>query len=210
MDQRPDTLIEQRLGLIKEFEQQASILPASFDAVLLIDVQKEFCDKNGIRGNDNTEYMSAHIAQRIPEFRSEGVTIYAIGVDNEYIPPDQKEFHNYVPAQGDVKISKPFTSAFHEDADDLETILKDANHQNLLVMGFNTNSCVKLTAMDAQRRGFNTWLVVDCTGNDTVSGEGNTKHHVSKMLESGTNLVSSEQALVHIRQSTSCSSLTAD
>lgn len=210
MDHGKDALIEQCLELIREFEQQANTMPASFDAVLLIDVQKEFCDKNSLRGNEDTERMSAYIAQRIPEFRQEGLTIYAIGVESEYIPDDQQEFHNYVPAQDDVKIRKPVTSAFHEDADDLETMLKDANHQNLLVMGFNTNSCVKLTAMDAQKLGFNTWLVVDCTGNDAMSGEGKTKQHVSKMVQGGTNLVSSEQALDHIRQGRTDLSLTAD
>ena len=47
-------------------------------ALLVIDVQKEFCDPAGRRGNGETEEISGRIQSIVPAFRKAGVPVYAV------------------------------------------------------------------------------------------------------------------------------------
>ena len=73
-------------------------------------------------------------------------------------------------------------------------------------MGFNTSACVKTTLHDAQRLGFNTWLMLDCTGNDNSAGDSYTAEHLAadrvdklkKMKNAGVEFTTSDVVLKQI------------
>ncbi|QJB70488.1 isochorismatase family cysteine hydrolase [Parasphingorhabdus halotolerans] len=46
---------------------------------------------------------------------------------------------------------------------DLDAKLKKAGSKNLLFCGFTTEHCVDMTMKEAEERGYNVWLISDCT-----------------------------------------------
>lgn len=69
------------------------------------------------------------------------------------------------PGQHDLTILKPLHSAFHSTP--LEHLLRQMKTQRLVVVGFATDMCVQLTAMDAYMRGFEVWVPSNCTASES-------------------------------------------
>lgn len=65
------------------------------------------------------------------------------------------------PTQQDLTLLKPLHSAFHSTP--LEHLLRQMKTTHLVVVGFATDMCVQLTAMDAYMRGFEVWVPRNCT-----------------------------------------------
>ncbi|ODS69493.1 MAG: cysteine hydrolase [Acidovorax sp. SCN 68-22] len=65
------------------------------------------------------------------------------------------------PRPQDLTLLKPLHSAFHSTP--LEHLLRQMKTQRLVVVGFATDMCVQLTAMDAYMRGFEVWVPRNCT-----------------------------------------------
>lgn len=156
-------------------------------ALLVIDVQKEFCAEpdlldralfNMRRGNQETKDVSARIQSLVPEFRKAGIPVYAVYFDLGGKP----HFYNFKPVRGDVVLSKNNDSAF--DRTDLKEILAEHGRKNLLTCGFNLNACVYQTAMDAVKEGFNVSLLRDLCGNDAVN-DYEPAYYVNEMRNSG-------------------------
>lgn len=49
------------------------------------------------------------------------------------------------------------------EGSNLETMLKDLDKQNLLFCGFTTEHCVEMTMNTLSKKGFNCFLIADCT-----------------------------------------------
>lgn len=148
-----------------------------FDAVLVIDVQKHFCDPAQARGTKDTDKIAKHIANIVPAFRKAGLPIYNIYYSHEDVARDYIDFHHYKPEQADITHAKYRASAFDgEHGAAFAAQLKARGHQHLLLVGFNTSACIAETVKDAQKLGFQCAIAVDAIGNDKTI---NTPQHVT-------------------------------
>src|SRR5258708_3947577 len=100
-------------------------------ALLVIDVQKEFCDSKDGFGNAETEAVSTRIQSLVPEFR-DAAHVYAIHFS---YPGEEINFHKYIPSAEDTLVAKDGPSAF--TGGNIKSILKNDHKKLLLVCGFN-------------------------------------------------------------------------
>lgn len=169
-----------------------------YDAILVIDVQKEFCDPNRPRGNEETEVVSKRIKSLIPEFRNAGVPVYAIYFDRDKRKKEISEidFYEFEPHPDDMLVAKNDDSAFR--GSDIKALLEKDGKKNLLMCGFNTSACVMSTVLDARRAGFDVTLLRDLTGNDNCNPR-NPGKDLRHMESNGMKLVGSDTALEQLR-----------
>ncbi|HTK84160.1 MAG TPA: isochorismatase family cysteine hydrolase, partial [Patescibacteria group bacterium] len=136
-------------------------------AVLVIDVQQEFCDPSHRerRGNRRTVKISDRIASMMPAFRAAGIPVYAIYFDSsKRLRVRDVDWYKFRPEAGDICVAKNADSAF--DGSDIKKILERNGHKTLLACGFNRSACVGKTVVDASIEGFNVLLLSDLVGND--------------------------------------------
>jgi nicotinamidase-related amidase len=133
-------------------------------ALLVIDVQKTFCDPDHYRGNAETAEVAKRIKSIVPEFRKAGIPVYAVYFSIEEKQAPQIDFYEFTPEADDVLIRKNLNSAF--SGGKLKDILQKDQRKLLLTCGFNLNACVYQTAVDAVKEEFEVCVLRDLTGND--------------------------------------------
>lgn len=162
-------------------------------ALLVIDVQEEFCDPNKGRGNRETRQVSKKIKDLIPEFRKAGIPTYVIYFSYTEKQPDKIDFYMFKPDKTDVLIAKDADSAFQ--GSDIKKILDEHKRTKLLACGFNLNACVYSTVMDARRNGFDVCVLRDLTGNDNENDRSRTAEKIKKMRGEGITFKNSDDIL---------------
>lgn len=163
-------------------------------ALLLIDVQKEFCDPKGRRGTAETREICERIQRLTPAFRNAGVPAYSVYM--AFIPVlNRAGYYLYRPEKDDVQIRKSTDSAFASSK--IDRILKADGRRHLLVCGFNLNACVYKTVVDACNAGYRVVILEDLTGNDRLNPHGDM---IRKTLEKiyGVTFMPAEQALTDL------------
>lgn len=138
-------------------------------ALLVIDVQKMFCDPQGRLGNAQTEEVSKRIQSLVPEFRKAGVPVYAVYFGGEK-EASEIDFYKFRPAQEDTLVAKSDVSAFKSS--DIKNTLQKDGKKLLLTCGFNLSACVLSTVMDARAEGFEVCLLRDLAGDDNDNARG--------------------------------------
>lgn len=166
--------------------------PEGDTAVVIIDVQKKFCDPRGRRGNQKTQEISERIQKLAPAFRAAGVPTYVVYFARPAWLGGRARFYKFRPEKGDIKVRKYTDSAF--DSGKLKDLLKSHGRKNLLVCGFNASACVYRTARDAKLNGFNVTLMEDLTGNDNRNPE-TLDYALRRMLSRGIGITTSAEAL---------------
>jgi ureidoacrylate peracid hydrolase len=156
-------------------------------AVLVIDVQNDFCAKGGYYDKTGADISSAAKAvERLVRFldaaRAAGVrAIYARNhYDPVYISETQKarlrrvgwdipycrqgtwgaEFYRVAPQHDEVVVTKHRFDAFY--GTDLEIVLRANKVRSLIMTGVATNVCVESTLRSAFFRDFEVVVVEDC------------------------------------------------
>ncbi len=165
-------------------------------ALLVIDVQKEFCDPRAGRGNQRTKRISEQISSIIPEFRKAGIPVYIVYSNrNAYKPHTEAERGLYKIAvlEGDTLVAKERDSAFAGGP--LKDILERDNRKLLLTCGFNLSACVYETVMDARKHGFDVAVMRDLTENDTPNQHSEYWKLVKKMAKKGVCFPSADETL---------------
>jgi nicotinamidase-related amidase len=140
-------------------------LPADA-ALIIIDLQKAIDHPSwGERNNSKAE---KNVAALLEAWRSAGRPVYHIRhdsseADSHYRPgqPGHDFKAESQPAAGEVVIAKKTNSAFIGTA--LESRLRMANQNLLVVTGAITNNSVEATVRMAGNLGFDTYLVEDAT-----------------------------------------------
>lgn len=138
---------------------------AARTALLVVDVQRQFCDPGYDRGTPTTVMVAQRIARLVPRFRAASCAVFPI----YYTPyPDAAvqsydHFH-FQPAPDDTVITKTHDSAFQGTK--LGEKLSAGGFTRVHVCGFNFNACVRRTAIDAAANGHITTVIVDMCGND--------------------------------------------
>ena len=137
-------------------------------ALLLIDIQKAFLDKDypgGKRNNLDAELICGKILER---WRELGLNV--IHVRHSSTNPDSKlhelkpgfEFNDFVIPKGDeIVLTKSVNSAFIGTG--LDEVLKDLNINTLVIVGMTTNHCISTSVRMAGNLGYETYLISDST-----------------------------------------------
>ena len=167
-------------------------------ALLVIDVQKEYCDPRGSRGNRQTEEISQRIQAITPEFRAAKVPVYAIHFDWTLKKKKTKEidFHHFIPEKDDILVGKCTDSAFQSGP--AKSLFRDHGRKLLLACGFNTSACVKSTVMDARREGYDVCLLTDMVGNDSHN-PSSPEYAIEEMKKSDVTMTASDIVLKEIK-----------
>lgn len=137
-------------------------------ALLLVDIQKAFLDKDypGFkRNNPNAEFICGEILKKWRE-----IELPVFHVRHSSTNPESKlheskpgfEFNDFVkPLESEIVLTKKVNSAFI--GTDLERILKKHEIRTVVILGMTTNHCISTTVRMSGNLGFETYLVSDST-----------------------------------------------
>lgn len=156
-------------------------------AVLVVDMQNDFCHPEGAFGKRGLNLQPAQemvpgLARFIDAARSLDVAIVHIRsfMDEKFLPPSVRarnrqlgrnesicpeggwgsEFYEVKPAQHEMVVTKHVYSAFI--GTDLQERLLAKGIESIMVTGVLTNVCCESTLRDGFMLGFYTFLVEDC------------------------------------------------
>jgi ureidoacrylate peracid hydrolase len=162
------------------------IIP-SRSAVLVIDMQNDFCHNEGVfgKGGQNLsaiQDMAGRLGKFVDEARKLGILpVHVMShLDDAFLPPPAvarnrqlgrdkgiclkgswgAEFYKILPADADTLVTKHAYSAFVDT--DLKETLLGKGIQSLFVTGVLTNVCCESTLRHGFMLGFYTFLVEDC------------------------------------------------
>ena len=137
-------------------------------ALLLIDIQKAFLDKDypGLKRNNlNAEFVCGEILNKWRILNLPIIHIrHSSKNKNSKLHHSSKgfEFNDYVkPLKNEIVLTKNVNSAFI--GTDLEKILYENKLKTLIVIGMTTNHCISSTVRMSGNLGFETYLVSDST-----------------------------------------------
>jgi nicotinamidase-related amidase len=172
-------------------------------ALLVVDVQEQFCGYDGGRllkeGTKKSEKIARDIGSIIPAFRAAGVPVYAIYFKNGMdTPPENVDFHHFqFDPERDTPVQKRHNSAF--DYTNLDRLLKESGKKQLLVLGFNLRACVCETVIDGREKKYDVFLLRDLTGNgrDVAGDDGEA---LEWMAQEGTHIVQSASVLKRLKE----------
>lgn len=146
-------------------------------AVLVIDAQRRYTDPAfKERGSLKTHRVTQKIVKFLPLVRHLGIPVYFAYLYREYEQEKANQphqccggFHLVSPLPEDVLVPK--TGASVITSSDMASRLLDAGYRKLIMVGFNSSACIKFSALDAQKRGFEVTVLEDLVEND----KGNNK-----------------------------------
>jgi ureidoacrylate peracid hydrolase len=168
--------------------QSAERLHPEGAAVVVVDMQNDFCHPQGVAaglGKDlsGIEAATARLAGFLPAARAAGVPV--VFVRNLHSPDSDTpewlarharpgraqtcqvgtwgaEFYGVVPVDGDVVVDKHRYNAFTRTR--LEEVLDGLGRRSLLFCGVASNTCVETSLRDAVCRDYLATMVEDCCG----------------------------------------------
>jgi nicotinamidase-related amidase len=142
--------------------------PASTTALIVVDVQRAFDQWEAAGKRRNNPQAVDRIAELLAAFRANGAPVFHIRHEgtrpnSSFLPggagyPVKDEAREI---EGEPVIMKRVNSAFI--GTDLETRLRAADINTLVICGATTNHCVETTTRMAGNLGFDTRLVRDAT-----------------------------------------------
>ncbi len=179
----------------------AKILSPEWAAVLVVDVQNDFCHERGAMGRLGFDMGAIQSSVRalagfLDEARRVGVPVIFIATHHwewtnsqawltrgprsggEICPAGSwgAEFYQVAPAAGEPVVVKHRYSGFV--GTDLEVILRAMERRSVLTTGVSTNVCVESTARDAYMRDYHIVMVDDCCGALANAEHEATLHNV--------------------------------
>jgi ureidoacrylate peracid hydrolase len=157
-------------------------------AVLVVDMQNDFCHPDGASGRNGrstamAEAMTPNLQRLLKEARGAGVPVIFIRmVRNEHTRSEVErehrlrrggeapvciegswgaEWYGVEPEEGEAIVTKHRYSAFI--GTDLDLILRSKGIKSLIVTGVATNVCVESTARDGYMLDYYVVFMVDCS-----------------------------------------------
>jgi nicotinamidase/pyrazinamidase len=191
----------------------ASVHTASGDALLIVDVQIDFCP-GGALPIDNGDQVVSVINQWTEDFTSQGLPVYAsrdwhpkghLSFATEGGPwpphciqdtpgaafhPDLRLPASVVIITKGVRFDQDQNSAF--DQTGLETHLRRKGVKRLFVAGLALDVCVVATVMDARRAGLEVLLIVE--GTRPVTADGGAQA-LDRMQATGVSMVDRDRPI---------------
>jgi nicotinamidase-related amidase len=147
-------------------------------ALILIDVQQAFVEREKAGERRNNKQALANIARLLAAFRNRDMAIlhirHASTEPDSRLRPDRSGYQPITEAretEGEPVLVKKVNSAFI--GTDLEKRLRKAGDETLVIAGITTNHCVETTTRMAGNLGFDARLVADaCYTFDRVGFDG--------------------------------------
>ena len=148
-------------------------------ALLLVDIQKAFLEKDYPGLIRNNEYAELICAKILKKWRTLDLPI--IHVRHSSTNPESKlhksrpgfEFNDHVtPLETEMVLTKEVNSAFI--GTNLENILIKSHIDTLVIVGMTTNHCISTTVRMSGNLGFDTYLISDstaCYNTKGINGE---------------------------------------
>jgi nicotinamidase-related amidase len=137
-------------------------------ALLVIDVQ------NGVvEGAHERDAVVANIAALVDRAREEDVPVIWVQHDDDGLVRDSDEWQlvpELVPGEGEPLIEKNYGDSF--EATPLESVLSDLAVGRLVVVGAQTDMCIRSTLHGAFARGYDATLVADAHTTEDLSSWG--------------------------------------
>lgn len=180
-------------------QQTISYDPAKTElALVVIDVQKIYCDPEELYGDDGTDAAAGRIAALVPEFRKASIPVYLVHFSSpNNLTADKIDFYKLVPEPSDTLIRKDDVSAF--DGSDIDQILKKDGRTKLLVCGVYLDQCVKGTVRDALGKKYEVALLEDMT-EDHINDRFYKKATLQRMKDNGVLITKSADVLPLIQR----------
>jgi nicotinamidase-related amidase len=147
-------------------------------ALVLIDVQQAFVEREQAGERRNNKQALANIGRLLAAFRERDMAIFHIRhastEPGSRLRPDRSGYQPMEEARerdGEPVLVKHVNSAFI--GTDLEKRLRDGGDETLVIAGITTNHCVETTTRMAGNLGFDARLVSDaCYTFDRISFDG--------------------------------------
>ena len=158
-------------------------------ALVVIDVQREFCDPLRRRGTRKTDEVSKKIGTLLPAFRAASLPVYMVYSAQQEQRRKSIDFYNVKTAKSDTIVRKQTDSAFQSGT--FKTQMFNSSNTHLLVCGFNASACVMQSVLDGIRRGYSVDVISDLTGNDRLNCE-NVGAALERMKAKGARIVHSD------------------
>lgn len=138
-------------------------------ALLLVDIERKYCDPlAGEYGTVETDAVTKKIKRATQSFRRSGGLV--VFIHTSHTP----QFHRVTPQENDILYKKKTESAWEKSDKDIQrhidSLLRRHSVDSVLVAGFNASSCVKETAQDARKHGFDVITLTDLCANDKGLG----------------------------------------
>ena len=150
-------------------------LPVRHTALIVIDVQKAFDERDAAGDARNNPYAIARIVDLLAAFRAKGAMVvhvrHASSNPRSRFRPELPGFGVKDEAReqpGELVLVKQANAAFI--GTDLEVRLRDKAIDHVVIVGATTNHCVETTARMAGNLGFDTKLVRDATWTYDLEG----------------------------------------
>jgi nicotinamidase-related amidase len=145
------------------------------EALVVVDMQKDFCYRNGALYITGVERIFDATAEVVRRAREKGLPVI---FTQDWHRKDDVEFRIWPqhcvmntkgaevideldPSENDYYIKKRRYSAFF--GTDLDLLLRELGIKKLFICGVATNICVLHTAGDAVLRGYDVTVIKDCT-----------------------------------------------
>ena len=137
-------------------------------ALLVIDVQ------NGVVGNSyNKDDVIARVRSLVEKARAEGVDVVWVQHNSDELPTGSETWE-YVPelviGESEPVVQKRYGDSFEDT--DLENVLAARRVGRLIVVGAQTDACVRSTLHGAFTRGYDTTLVTDAHTTEDFTAYG--------------------------------------
>lgn len=144
-------------------------------ALIVVDVQHDVVD-----GHFRRDEVVANIVELVERARVAGAPIVWIAHSDEGMPVGSFEWE-YVPelawVQGEPVVHKIYGDAFEDT--ELDTLLKDLGVDHVVIVGGQSDACIRSTLHGAFARGYDTTLVADAhTGPERTEDGGPTAEQI--------------------------------
>ena len=211
-------LMDLRSEILDDIRTKFPLCEKSMKALLVIDVQNDFCPGGALPApegdrvvpvlNRLMDTFTLIVASK--DWHPE-VTVHfdkwpkhcVQGTKGAEFHPDLKEEKiNQVVLKGATDSEEGY-SIFEGIDIDLERFLKDRGVDTLYLSGLVTEYCVKETALDALKRGFNTVVIRDAV-KAVKQHEGDEQRAFEEMEKAGVKVISSVEVLESCKNSTDC------
>jgi ureidoacrylate peracid hydrolase len=163
----------------------ARILSPDWAALLVVDVQNDFCHKDGLFGKLGLDMSSVQAAARriaalLPAARRAGVPVIFVTMEHDPLTNSSAWIHRYPVPRADACVAGTWGAAFYEVTpgpgepvvvkhryspfvgSNIEYMLRARQRMSLLVTGVATNICVESVLRDGFMRDYHVVLVEDC------------------------------------------------
>jgi nicotinamidase-related amidase len=168
-------------------------------ALVILDVQREYCDPSGKRGTRHTDTIARDIARFLPRFRNAGIPVYIVYFDDKKEGYEKAGGGPYLidAHRGDILVPKTEDSAV--EGSDLIKHLEKKGIRNLFLAGFNSGSCITDTAIDIldDLEGYKIALLADGLGQDN-NWDSRIPTHIRQMVHHGAHETTSQTALRYL------------